>query len=84
MRRPTVRTDPIYRITHRLLRGHSADVRWHEIATIVSTWLAEFGVRSPLVDDLARAVRDDNWPAAHAIGEFLSVDIAVAAGGRHR
>jgi hypothetical protein len=60
------------------------DVRSNEIATTVSAWLAEFGVRSPLVEDLARAVRDDNWPAAHAIGEFLSVDVAVAAGGRRR
>jgi hypothetical protein len=84
MHRPIVRTDPIYRLTHRLLRGHTADVRCHEIAAIVSAWLAEFGVRSPLVDDLARAVRADNWPAAHAIGEFLSVDIAVAGGGRRR
>jgi hypothetical protein len=84
MHRPLVRTDPIYRISHRLRRGRSVDVRSNEIATTVSAWLAEFGVRSPLVEDLARAVRDDNWPAAHAIGEFLSVDVAVAAGGRRR
>jgi hypothetical protein len=78
------RTRPIYRLTYRLRQGRTADVRAHEIATTVSGWLAEFGVRSPLVDDFARAVDADNWPAAHAIGEFLSVDVAVAAGGRLR
>lgn len=50
-----------------------------EIAPTVSAWLAELGVSSPLVADLARAVGDDDWPAAHAIGDFLSVDITVAA-----
>ena len=78
------RTRPIYRLTYRLRQGLTADVRSHEIATTVSGWLAEFGVRSPLVEDFARAVDADNWPAAHAIGEFLSVDVAVAAGGRRR
>jgi hypothetical protein len=77
-------TRPIYRLTYRLRQGRTADVRSHEIATTVSGWLAEVGVRSPLVDDFARAVDADNWPAAHAIGEFLSVDVAVAAGGRRR
>ena len=78
------RSRPIYRLTYRLRRGRTADVRSHEIATTVSGWLAEFGVRSPLVDDFARAVDADNWPAAHAIGEFLSVDVAVAASGHRR
>ena len=76
------RTDPIYRITHRLRRGRTADVPCSEIPTTVSAWLAELGVQSPLVEALARAVRADDWPAAHAIGEFLSVDVAVAAGRR--
>ena len=78
------RTRPIYLLTYRLRQGLTADVRSHEIATTVSGWLAEFGVRSPLVEDFARAVDADNWPAAHAIGEFLSIDVAVAAGGRCR
>ena len=69
---------------HRLREGRTADVPSHEIPTIVSAWLAEFGVRSPLVDDLARAVDADDWPAAHAIGEFLSVDVTVAASGRRQ
>ena len=78
------RPDPIYRITHRLQRGRTADVPCSEIPTIVSAWLAELGVRSPLVEDLARAVSADDWPAAYAIGEFLSVDVTVAAGARRR
>jgi hypothetical protein len=73
---------PIYRITHRLHEGRTADVACSEIPTIVSAWLAELGVQSPLVEDLARAVQKENWPAAHALGEFLSVDVTVAASGR--
>lgn len=51
----------------------------HEIATTVSAWLAELGVHSPLVDDLAHAVRAGDWPAALGIGDYLSVDVTVAA-----
>ncbi len=51
----------------------------HEIATTVSAWLAELGARSPLVDDLARAVHAGDWPAARDLGEFLSVDVTVAS-----
>lgn len=83
MYRQIARTDSIYRVTHRLHHGRSADVRCSEIPTTVSAWLAEFGVKTPLVDDLARAVRADNWPAALAIGEFLSIDVTVASTGRH-
>lgn len=82
MYRQIARTDSIYRITHRLQRGRSADVLCSEIPTTVSAWLAELGVQSPLVEDLARAVRADDWPAAHAIGEFLSVEVTVASIGR--
>lgn len=79
MRRTAAQRQPIYRITHRLQRGRTADVPCREIANTVSAWLAELGVSSPLVHDLARAVSADDWPAAHAIGEFLCVDITVAA-----
>jgi hypothetical protein len=82
MYRHAARTQLIYRITHRLHAGRTADVPCSEIPITVSAWLAELGVKSPLVEDLARAVNADNWPAAHAIGEFLSVDVAVAGGGR--
>ena len=82
MNRQLARTQPIYRITHRLHDGRTADVRCNEIPQVVSAWLAELGVQSPLVQDLARAVNADDWPAAHAIGEFLSVEVTVAAGGR--
>jgi hypothetical protein len=49
------------------------------IAATVSGWLAELGVQSPMAEDLARAARAGDWPAAHAIGDWLSVDITVAA-----
>ena len=51
----------------------------HEIATTVSAWLAELGVHSPLVDELARAVDAGDWAAALGIGDYLSVDVTVAA-----
>ena len=56
-----------------------ARVPAHEITAPVSAWLAELGTHSPLVDDLARAVRVGDWPAVHALGECLSVEVAVAS-----
>lgn len=44
----------------------------------MSGWLSELGTQSPLADELARTVRIGDWPAAYAIGEHLSVEIAVA------
>ena len=49
------------------------------IAYAESAWLAEFGAHSPLVEDLARTVRDGDWTAAYTIADLLSVDVAVAA-----
>lgn len=60
------------RRTHRPVHGH-------EIAAIVSAWLAELGAHSPLVDDLARAARVGDWAAAYAVADQLSVDVTVAA-----
>ena len=34
---------------------------------------------SPLVELLGRAVRDGDWAAIHAIGDYLSVEVQVAA-----
>jgi hypothetical protein len=31
-----------------------------------------------MVDDLAQTVRDGDWPAAYAVGEHVSVDVAIA------
>jgi hypothetical protein len=50
-----------------------------EIAATVSGWLAEIGVESPLVDAFAHAVRVGDWATAHAFGDLLAVDVAVAA-----
>jgi len=71
-------TTTIYQLTDRLHNGHIARVPVHEITATVSAWLAEVGAHSPLVDDLARAVRGGDWPAAYALGECLSVEVAVA------
>lgn len=69
----------MYLVSDRLRAGRSAHVPAHQIATTVSAWLAELGARSPLVEDLARAVHAGDWPAARHLGEFLSVDVTVAS-----
>jgi hypothetical protein len=77
--RRTSRTSAIYRVSDCLHRGRTVDVRADEIAATVSTWLAELGAHSPLVDELARAVHAGDWPAVLGLGECLSVDVTVAA-----
>lgn len=74
-----VQTTRIYRVTDRLHEGRTVDVPCHQIVTTISAWLAEVGAHSPLVEELARAVHVGDWPAACAIGEYLSVDVSVAA-----
>ncbi len=74
-----VHTTTIYRVTDRLHEGRTVDVPCHQIVTTISAWLAELGTHSPLVEELARAVHVGDWPAAYAIGEYLSVDVSVAA-----
>jgi len=79
MHRRAARTRTIYQVSDRLHAGRTVHVPGHEIATTVSAWLAELGAHSPLVEDLARAVGAGDWPAARAVGEYLSVDVSVAA-----
>jgi hypothetical protein len=69
----------LYRITDRLHDGRTADVPCHEIVDVVSTWLADLGIHSPLAEDLARAACAGDWPAAYAIGDRLSIDVTIAA-----
>lgn len=69
----------MYQLTDRLHDGRTACVSAEGIIRTVSTWLAELGAYSPLVEDLARMVRDGDWTAAHAIADQLGVDVAVAA-----
>ncbi|OBI70286.1 hypothetical protein, partial [Mycobacterium sp. E796] len=72
-------TPAIYQLTDCLHDGHTERVAAHEIRATVSAWLAELGADSPLVDDLERAVRDGDWSVAYAIGECLSVQVAIAS-----
>ena len=69
----------IYTLRDRLRGGRTVRVREDEIVATVSAWLAELGVRSPLVESLCWALRHGDWPAAYVIADFLSVDVAVAA-----
>lgn len=63
----------------RLHNGRTVQVPGHEIAPVVSAWLAELGAHSRLVEDLARAACVGDWAAAYAVGDQLSVDVTVAA-----
>lgn len=69
----------MYCVTDRLHGGRTVRVPGHQIATIVSAWLAELGAHSPLVEDLARAACLGDWAAANAVGDKLSVDVTIAA-----
>jgi hypothetical protein len=67
-----------YRVADRLHDGRTARVSAEGIAPTVGAWLAELDAHSPMVDQLACAVRCGDWPAAHALAEHLSIDVAVA------
>jgi hypothetical protein len=69
----------IIRLTDRLHAGRVARVTADGIVATVAAWLAELDASSPMVEDLARNVRTGDWTAAHAIAEYLSVDVTVAA-----
>jgi hypothetical protein len=69
----------IYQLSDRLHDGRTVRVQADQIAATVASWLAELGACSPLVELLSRAVRDGDWPAAHGIAEYLSVEVQVAA-----
>jgi|SRR5215207_3540838 len=75
-RAPTV---ALYRVADRLHEGRTVEVPCSEIVSTVSAWLAELDASSPLVEDLAEAVRARDWPAAYAIGDYLSVEVTAAA-----
>jgi len=71
------RAEATYYVSDRLHGGRTVAVPGREIATIVSAWLAELGARSPLVKELAHAACVGDWTIACAIGDQLSVDVAV-------
>lgn len=81
IRHPQPRREGTSRTVYQLtdcLHGRSARVSSDEIASTLSTWLVDLGADdSLLIADLARAVHDADWPAVHAIGERLSVDVSV-------
>lgn len=68
-------TAPTFRLTDRLHEGRTVTVTANEISATLSDWLSELGVRSPLTEDLASALRGGDWTAARAIAENLSVDV---------
>ncbi len=74
-----VPTATMYRVTDRLHGGRTVRVPGHEIASVVTAWLAELGAHSPLVDELARAACVGDWAVAYAIGDQLSVDVVISA-----
>lgn len=77
LNRPAIPASDMYHVTDRLHAGRAADVPGHQIASTVATWLAELGVESPLVDELARAAQAGDWPAVYSVGDHLSVDVTL-------
>lgn len=69
----------MYCVTDRLHSGRTVRVPGGEIASTVSAWLAELGADSPLVEDFARAACAGDWAVVCAVGEQLSVGVALAA-----
>lgn len=79
-RHPPSAHDAGYLLTDRLHEGRMVAASADQNPRIVSTWLAELGVGSPLVDQLARAVWTADWTAAHALADQLAVDVVPLAG----
>ncbi|MDD4866700.1 MAG: hypothetical protein PHQ28_06095 [Mycobacterium sp.] len=71
------RKQTLYRVTDRLHAGRTVCVPGDQIAATVSAWLAELGTRSPLVEDLARAVTTADWPAAYRAADSLAVSVEI-------
>ena len=69
---------PTFVVVDRLHGRCAQDVPGERIAATVSTWLAELGVDSPLIDALESAAQSQDWPTVYALGERLSVDVMVA------
>jgi hypothetical protein len=72
-------TAAIYQLTDRLHDGRTVHVSADEIGPTVSGWLAELGVTTPVVEDLAQAVRDVDWPRTHVLCDYLSVQLTEVA-----
>lgn len=70
---------PTFRLTDRLHEGRTVTVTVNEIAATVSGWLAELGVHSPLVEQLASALRGGDWATAQTIADHLAVEITTAS-----
>lgn len=70
---------PCFCVRDCLHTDRAAQVPGDMIADVVASWLADFEAVSPLVDDLARAVCEGDWPSAHALAARLSVEIEVEA-----
>jgi hypothetical protein len=69
---------PTFVVVDRLHGRRTAAVPGEQIAATVTSWLAELGVNSPLIDALALAVQRGDWPTVYALGERLSVEVMVA------
>lgn len=69
----------LYEVCDRLHEGRTVRVPAPQIACTVSGWLADLGVHSPWVEQLAAAVQAGDWVTVRAIGEHLSVDISFAS-----
>lgn len=69
---------PTFVVIDRLHGRRAVGVPGDQIAATVSSWLAELGANSPLIETLAVAAQRGDWPTVYALGEELSVEVMVA------
>lgn len=75
----TAASNQLYEVCDRLHEGRTVKVPAPLIASTVAEWLADLGVHSPWVEQLAAAVQAGDWATVRVIGEHLSVDISYVS-----
>ena len=77
---PRSAAQSMYHVNDQLHSGREVCVAADKVADVVSSWLAELGAESPMVEQLSSALAAGQLAVAHDIAAYLSVDVAVAAG----
>lgn len=68
-----------YVLTDRLQQHHAVCGTAEQITATLLTWLAQLDAHSALVEEFGRSIRHNDWAAAYAIADVLSVDVNESA-----
>ncbi|ANE82928.1 hypothetical protein A7U43_14725 [Mycobacterium adipatum] len=68
-----------YVLTDRLQQHHAVCSTAEQITATLLTWLAQLDAHSALVEEFGRSIRHNDWAAAYAIADVLSVDVNESA-----